>query len=74
MRCIPRLSAKVGGKKNAVDQIDPDEMVNAVAALRELFHLRPTLAMISDEKGDFHASRYNGKWAGRPSDSRRGPC
>jgi hypothetical protein len=56
-RNIPKLDAvhskivaKVGGKKNAVDQIDPDEMVNAVAALRELFHLRPTLAMISDEK------------------------
>ena len=56
-RNIPKLDAvrskivaKAGGKKDEVDQLDPDEMVNAVAALRELTHLRPTLAMISDEK------------------------
>lgn len=56
-RNIPKLNAvrskivaKTGGKKNAGDQLDPDEMVNAVAALRELTHLRPTLAIISDEK------------------------
>lgn len=56
-RNIPKLEkvrskivAKAGGKKNAGDRLEQDELVDAVAALRELTHLRPTLAMISDEK------------------------
>ena len=53
-RVLPKLeharSKIVAGAGANASPLNQDELVGAVGALRELTHLRPTLAMISDEK------------------------